>query len=327
MTANKINPIRGIPVLPNLPTWLAYTQGNIYHVKPYSGSDSNDGLSVDAPLKTLSKAQTLATANQNDIVLLYSEHGSAAYTSDLQSANLAWAKNAVHLIGVNSGSPLSPRSRIGWASDYNAAYNLFTLSASNCYIANILFVEDVAGTSPTGVFKCTGLRNRISNCHFEIAATAHDIASSYCVYLSAAEECLFEDCVIGTPTTLIGASAGAASLIVDSQTCRCIFKNCKFTSSFSHATNAVFVIAAATSINDYLIFEDTPFINCLDRGGTTSLTYAMSVNASAGGTVLLLGPKTGIFGATDWNNDSGNVTAINGSVTANTFGLAVDVTK
>ena len=47
-----------------------------------------------------------------------------------------------------------------------------------------------------------------------------------------------------------------------------------------------------------------------------------------GGTVLLVGAKTGVFGATDWNaTDSGNVTAINGSVTAGTYGLAVDVTR
>jgi hypothetical protein len=49
---------------------------------------------------------------------------------------------------------------------------------------------------------------------------------------------------------------------------------------------------------------------------------------SPAGSVLLVGPGTGLFGATDWNStDSGNVTAISGTVTAATFGLATDVTR
>src|SRR3989304_8091611 len=116
MPANKITPVRGIPVLPSFPSWLAYTQGNIYHVKPYSGSDSNDGLQIDRPIKTLSRAQTIATADQNSVKLLYSEPNTASLTTDYQSTTLSWAKDGVHLIGINSGNPISARSRLGWLS-------------------------------------------------------------------------------------------------------------------------------------------------------------------------------------------------------------------
>jgi hypothetical protein len=323
----RTNRVGGIPILPNLPSWLAMTQGNIYHVLPYSGNDNNDGSTVDAPLKTLTRAQALATADQNDIVFLYSESQTAASTTDYQSSTLSWAKDGVHLIGVGSGGPINSRARVAFISTYNTASNLFTLSADNCYIANVSFIESVAGTNPTGCFKLTGERNRIENCHIAMANTANDIASSYEVYINGGGENLFKDCIIGTPTILRGANASCASLIVDSQAERNMFQGCKFLASFSSATNCVFMIAGLSSLNDFILFEDCQFINCLDRAGTTALTYAFSATNTAGGTVILVGAKTGIFGATDWNNDSGNVTAIHGSVTAGTFGLGIDVTK
>ena len=52
--------VRGNRVLPNLPLNLAMTQGDIWHVKPSSGSDSNTGKRPDVALKTLAKAQALA---------------------------------------------------------------------------------------------------------------------------------------------------------------------------------------------------------------------------------------------------------------------------
>jgi hypothetical protein len=53
---NKLCLQGGIPVLPNVP--IAFTQGNIWHVKPSSGLDGNDGTSPDKALKTLKSTYT-----------------------------------------------------------------------------------------------------------------------------------------------------------------------------------------------------------------------------------------------------------------------------
>ncbi len=49
------------------------TQGDVWHVKPGSGSDGHDGKTANSAVKTLAKAHSLATADQNDIVLLYAQ--------------------------------------------------------------------------------------------------------------------------------------------------------------------------------------------------------------------------------------------------------------
>ena len=62
------------------------TQGNVYHVKPSTGSDGHSGTSPDEAVKTVSKALSLCTANQNDVVLLYAQSNTASATTDYQSA-------------------------------------------------------------------------------------------------------------------------------------------------------------------------------------------------------------------------------------------------
>ena len=61
-TQIKLVNVRGSRVMPNLPDFLAFTQGDIWHVKPGTGSDSNTGGRPDRAFKTLKKAQSAATA-------------------------------------------------------------------------------------------------------------------------------------------------------------------------------------------------------------------------------------------------------------------------
>ena len=100
------------PMWPGLPPWLAFTQGKIWHVKPYSGSDSNSGKEPHTAFKTLPYLLSKMVENRNDIGLMYSEENDGTLTSDYQSTMLDWNKKGCHLIGVNSGVSISPRSRI-----------------------------------------------------------------------------------------------------------------------------------------------------------------------------------------------------------------------
>lgn len=249
-----------MPVLPALPAWLAYTAGKIWHVKPSSGSDTaNSGMKPSEAFKTLAKALAMATANQNDIVLLYGEGNASAACTDYQSATLDWNKDLVHLIGVNSGVSTSPRSRVGLASTYDTASHLFTLSANGCYIANISFYAGVAGTNPTGCVKVTGARNKFERCHMVgIGAAANDIATAFSLKLDAAEENEFVNCTIGSFNTARGAALNA-EILFDTAAKENLFRDCKVISQMSHATNHVLVeVADATGVDAY-----NYFVNCM----------------------------------------------------------------
>jgi hypothetical protein len=252
----------GIPLIGGLP--FPSTQGDIWHVKPSSGGDGNSGKTPDKALKTLAKALELATADQNDIVLLYSEDVSASGTTDYQSATLDWNKDLVHLIGVSAGSMEGQRSRISFASSYDTASNLFTLSASSCMVANIHFFAGVAGTAPTGCFKLTGAHNRIHGCH--IAGIGHannDIDDAYSLFLDAATENTITDCVIGLNTIARGTNTNH-EIWIDGGSGDNVFKNCIITRLIEHATKAPLVrIEDSTAVGSvrYLLFDNCLFNN------------------------------------------------------------------
>lgn len=302
------------------------TQGNIFFVAPGTGNDNNAGT-ADSPLATLARALFLATAGQNDIIYLLAQSNTAANTTDYQTATLAWNKDMVHLIGVNSGPMIGQRSRVALNAAYATASNLITVSANGCQIANIEFFAGVASALPTGCMQVSGQRNHFINCQISgMGNSANDIAGAYSLYLNAAAENTFDGCYIGLDTVTLGAAANSQIKCASAAT-RNLFRDCMVATYTNHATNNNFLRAPTGSLDRWLQFDNCRFINPVDAS-STALTQAFIVASDAGGSVLLTGADTGVVGATDWNStDAGNVRAVNGTVTAATFGLGVAVTR
>lgn len=301
-------------------------QGRSYWVKPQTGNDAHVGTSPGTAFKTLAVALAAATANQNDTIYLCAEGNTASDTTDYQTVTLAWSKNLVHIIGVNGAPQLGQRSRVALTALYATASNLITVSANGCRFENIEFYAGVASALPTGCLKVTGQRNHFVNCQISgMGNSANDIAAAYSLWLSAAQENLFENCYIGLDTVTLGAAANSQILCGTAAT-RNKFKGCHIATYTNHATNNNFLRAPTGSLDRWLEFEDCTFVNPIDSS-STALTQAFIVASDAGGTILLTG-RTGVVGATDWNStDAGNVRAINGTVTAGTYGLGVAVTR
>lgn len=317
-----------LATIQNIATMSLASQGNIWCVRPRTGDDNaNSGQTSGSAFKTLAKALAAATANQNDIVFLYSEGNTASQTTDYQSATLDWNKDLVHLIGVNDSPQLGQRSRIAFLAAYATASNLFTVSANGCLIANIEFFAGVASVLPIGCMNVTGQRNHFVNCQISgMGNAANDIAGAYSLKLTAGAENLFEGCYIGLDTVTLGAAANSQILLATAAT-RNIFKDCRIVTFTNHATNNNFLRAPTGSLDRWVMFEDCQFINPVDAS-STALTQAFIVASDAGGSVLLIGVRTGVIGATDWNStDSGNVRAIAGTVTAATYGLGVAILR
>lgn len=255
-----------------VPFFLPAIMGTVWHVCPNTGDDDNTGLTPTTAFKTLAKALAAATAGKNDIVILHGESNTSASTTDYQSATLDWNKDMVHLIGSNCGPAVSHRSRVAFASDYDTASNLFTLSANGCLIMNISFFAGVAGTNPTGCFKVTGQRNVIRNCH--IAGIGHDnndIADAYSLRLSGAAENVFLNCAIGLDTVAAGTAANH-EIVVDTAATRNKFEDCLIYRLIEHATYHPLVqLTAATALDRWLWFK-----RCLFLSMSTNYAVAQS---------------------------------------------------
>lgn len=288
MSQGKLIKTRGIPIMPNLPWWLSFTQGNIWHVRPGNGSDSNYGDHPASAFATLEHAHSKATADQNDIVLLYAESNTAASTTDYQSSTLTWSKDLVHLIGVGNPSPFSNRARVAFASTYDTASNLMTISADGCTIANISLFAGVAGTNPTGCLKITGTRNNLIKMHIAgIGNDNNDIAGAYSLFLDAAQECYVDDCTIGIQTIDAGTAANS-EILFDTAAKNHVFKNCRIIRRIEHATNHPLVKSAdATGIDGIIFFDGCGFISVSTNDGYSNAGVFKFATAPTQGKIII----------------------------------------
>jgi hypothetical protein len=281
----------GVPLMGAFPT-----QGKYIFVKPYSGLDGNSGLSADQAVKTLTKALAIATANQNDTVVLFAEGNSAAATTDYQSSTLDWNKDGVHLIGANAGPRFSHRSRIALISTYVTASNLMTVSANGCLFANLEIFAGVASANPTGCLKITGMRNRFYNCHIAgIGNDLMDTAGAYSLWFYGASENVFEKCVIGIDTIGRGSAANSEILFTNglaggaATNFRNIFDDCVIVGYCHTAANYTFITANAnaSSLGRFLLLKNCIFINAGASAGGAAMTAAFLIHATSGGYMVM----------------------------------------
>ena len=270
------------------------TQGNIFFVKPYSGSDANDGMSPYTAFKTLVKALAKATANQNDIVYLMSESNTGSATTDYQSVALDWNKDGVHLIGANNGSLIGSRSRIAQLASVKSLTNLLTVSANNCLIANIEVYQGVASSTALApqALIVTGSRNRFVNCQISgIGDASLDVTGARSVYITGSENS-FQHCYLGLDT-IIRATAEVEVEILGTSgapVARTIFEDCTINSWTSLST---FKGLKTTYIDRFVQLRNCIISAAQNAGASVAPTGAI-INVTPNGTVNML--NGGVFG-------------------------------
>jgi hypothetical protein len=96
----------GIPVMGG--GGIPATFGNVWFVDPTNGSDANKGTSANQALASIGKAHTLATTNNNDVIVL------AAYAAHAQTEMLTISKNRLHFVSASarSGYGMGARTRV-----------------------------------------------------------------------------------------------------------------------------------------------------------------------------------------------------------------------
>lgn len=300
------------------------TQGNVWYVKPSSGSDGNDGKSPQSAFKTLSKAHTAATANQNDIVYLMAESNTAANTTDYQSATLTWSKDLVHLIGVGAPSMVSQRSRIAQTSTTTGLTQLMVVSADGCIFKNFQIFHGVADATSLVALRVTGTRNYFENVHIAgVGDVTMSAAGAASLELEGASENVFRHCTIGVDT--IARDADVAEIRLDGDASRNLFEDCIIQGFISAAGYVHVKVEDATGMDRWTIFKNCLFLS-ESSNDATAQTEIMNIPAMSQGYILLQDSYYSCPGAsTVWDN-TGRTRIRNNSVAAATSGAGGEMT-
>jgi len=253
------------------------TQGNVYYIKPRTGLDSNDGTSPASAVKTVARAHTLMTANQNDIAYFLAEHNTASSTTDYQSATLTWSKNLCHLIGVGAPTMVSQRSRIAQLSTATGVSPLVSVTANGCYFSNLAIFHGVDDATSLIASTVSGERNVFDHIHFAgIGNATQSAAGCASLSLDAGAENVFRNCTIGLDT--ITRDGDGVGLLCDTAATRNFFDKCLFTEYISAAGACHVKLADTTAIDRWLIFRDCLFIS-KSTNKTVDMTEVFNIPA------------------------------------------------
>ena len=277
--------------------------GKAFFVEPVAGSDLNSGTKVNQAFKTLYRAHAACTAGNNDTVYLIG-NGSTTGTGRLSTAlaqsvdstaavgTLVWSKNATHLIGISAGSS-NTRARISNVTTETlttfASGNLVSVTAQGCYFGNFSVFQGFAtGGASEIAWTDSGGRNRYDGVIFQgggdTAATGANVATMRSLLISGnVGENRFTNCTIGLDT--LARSTGSFEFEVSGGSPRNEFIDCTIQTN-AGAVGCTWMKVGAVGIDRYMLFRNCTFINPIGAGAS-SMTTGFSVNAAAGGSILL----------------------------------------
>lgn len=267
--------------------------GEIYYVDAGAGSDSDDGRTAGSAFKTVTKAKTVMSADQDDVLIIASTNSSGRTS---EAASIDWDLRRTHIIGNGPLRKLNPRNGIGFAS--TATTPCFTVSAKDCSFTNISIAvfEDI-----NVLVNATGDYNSWDHVHFQGIgnATTGDDAAGRSLVLTGAEENEFTNCTIGIDTVARGGAANA-SLELTGSCPRNKFINCDFP-IFTDGAEPTWVKADTGNCTErFLKFEGCEFMNP-DGSSSTTLTLGMDLSATSNGYIYMI--NCNWLGATDLANN------------------------
>ena len=261
--------------------------GNYYFVNPLTGSNGYTGTTPAQAFQTLAYALSVCTEGNNDVVYLISEVEDGVTTSATLTSNLNWNKDSTHLIGICAPTLIGQRARI--AASGTSFTPLMTVSANNCYIANLSIWGGFASGGASNItLSVTGDRNAFANVSVQgIAdATAAGGTGARVMKLTGAGENTFAGCTFGIDT--IARTAANYTIEFAGGSVRNVFESCLFPSfaTGSGANGAVIYAAASGGVDRFQLFNNCIFINAVQSSGT-AITDLVSLPAAAGGMIVL----------------------------------------
>jgi hypothetical protein len=301
---------------------LPVTKGTYYFVDYGSGSDGNDGKSINSPLKTINKAYTKATTNMDDVICLIGND------THVLTEMLTVAKNRVHFIGLDgtTGRYYGNNAKISLGIT-TAATDIGTVKVTGVRTSfeNIKFINDNTVAQGIYCFVDGGEYTLVNNC--EIYKSTDMNVTGAAELVCNGDSSQYLNCTIGSlATARSGAVIRAAVLMTkglagSGKVARDVmFKGCNFWINASNTANRYIYGANATDIERVAVIEDCRFIN----NGASAAVPAQNVAFAASLTVgsVLLNRCTSVKSATAMSTTTG--VFVDGAVpAADTTGISL----
>lgn len=213
-----------------------FTPGTVYYVSSVTGSNDNNGTDVSTPKATIAGAQSAATANKGDIVIILPGH------SETLTDVLTLSKAGVNYIGLGQGM-LRPSLQTA------AAIDAVSITGANVTLQNINFpfttTDDATAYVNVAAAGCTlrGLRM--------IGSTTSINVTDMITVASGADDLLVEDCIAyNTVTDCV------SWLSLEAAVARPIIRGCTVQGQFS--TGVLMDEAVATLVTvEHCLFKNT----------------------------------------------------------------------
>jgi hypothetical protein len=266
--------------------------GNIWYVDANNGSDTaNNGKSFNNAYKTLGKALDSAVTFNYDVIVVAPTANSVTTESQI-----LWTKSFITVIGATAPIHNAQRARIGFGS--SAVTPCLKISGIGNRLVNLKLVveEDV-----NVLVEIAAPRNYFQNVDFAgicNATTGADTAARCVVIDDDCGENYFGNCVFGVDTVLNSAANAIVEIVGTTTNARNMFEDCIFRAVCSNAGPRFVLFTGSYAAECNQFFKRCLFLNT--RGGTTTMTVAMTIPASTNGKIILI--DSYMLGATDWSD-------------------------
>ncbi len=264
--------------------------GDVWFVDARNGSDDNNGKSKDRAFATLSKAEDVATSNNNDVILI---DGDSTISED---SMITWDKNRIHVVGLGGGFITGQRTKIqlnatGIAAAVEATIKLTGVgnTFSNLKIMN-------AGTDAASVAAVidAGEANVWYNCSFMKFSDLGETAVAD--FICRSDSTSYINCEFGFDTLTQTAARPTFWIKNDGATrAKHIYmKDCHFTCSSSESTKSFILISGTSALAFSNMFVNCTFSNALvSSASAAALDDAVtSVSGLVEGNLLFVNPAS-----------------------------------
>jgi len=277
--------------------------GDHYFVDYRNGNDSNLGTEPTKAFKTLSKAYSTATSNNNDVIYI---DGDSTVT---ETAMITWSKNRIHVVGCNGFAPpagygCGAKVSLGVTTDAADTATIRVTGVRNTF-TGIKFLNSNTLATALHCVEEAGEYNRYHNCEFyKSSLLTTDLTAEV---LMNGDSSQFYGCTFGDLVNERGASGKERPNVkfdrttVAGKVCRDgYFEDCRFLHKAAHVDACFMYGKNATDIERSLVIKNCIFFNCV----LATATVADAVNFGAAqtqGEVLMINPAgmnvTAIAGA------------------------------
>lgn len=296
----------GVPVAGGLPI----TSGKYFFVNADTGSDGNDGLSLESPVKTVAVAYAKMRTNKDDVMVL------STYASHTLTAMLNITKSRVHIVSLDVyGRLYGQRAKItmGVTTAVTDVFMVKNIGVGNTFNGvkfsnNNTLTQNVAGVGEGGEYAC--YRNcefydstRLnSDTHAELALNGDSTQFYDCTFGSLADSVSGDKvrpAILMTNGTVASAVSGGTSRDI-------LFDNCKFWKNAGGTTTAMIKLTTDNDLERVLELKDCTFVanklGSLPAVAVSSPTLTKSQILLTGDTVAVnctkIGTATGIINCT-----------------------------